>query len=210
MTRTRTAGVLAAAVIVTGLLAGCSPARVGSAAVIEGRSVATEDLQRAARDHAAVVPAADAAETQVAILQRTIFSAVVDEVARENGVRVSAGRVAAERDGVLASVGGRKGLIRTLAQSQPPTVLAPTDIDRWVKDRLLFLGIAAELGGGDLAPDAPETQEAIARTNEALRSASRRMDIEVSPRYGRWHPDRGITAQLSGGLSRTAEELAQR
>ena len=34
------------------------------------------------------------------------------------------------------------------------------------------------------------------------------MDIEVSPRYGRWSPRTGIEPLVSGGLSQTADQLA--
>jgi len=222
MTRTRTghrrrrarrpaaAATLAVVTLAAGLLSGCSTERFGAAAVIDGRTVSTDELQDATQQHLEVVPGADTGDAQLAILQRVIVSAVIDEAARENGVRVSAGRVAAERDGILGSVGGRQALVRALAQAQQPTVLAPDDIDRWVKDRLLFEGIAETLGGADAAPNSAEEQQVIARANEALASASRSLDIEISPRYGRWDPDRGVTPLLSGGLSATVDELRRR
>ena len=210
MTRSRTAGVLAAAGLTVAALTGCAEERLGAAAVIDGRAVSTDELQEATRDYLEVVPDADAGDAQLAILQRTIVSAVIDEAARQNGVRVRPGRVAAERDALLPTVGGREGLIRTLAESQQPTMLSPADIDRWVKDRLLFEAIATELAGADLDPSSPEAQEALTRTNDELQSASRSMDIEVSPRYGRWDPDTGLTALISGGLADTPEELGER
>lgn len=201
----------AAVLVVAGLLAagvtGCSPDRVGSAAVIDGRPVSTDELQSATRDFLEVVPQGDAGAAQRAILQRMIVSAVIDEAARAAGVRVPDGQVAAERDAVLQSVGGRQGLIRTLAGSEQPTILPPQDIDRWVKDRLLFNALAEEIAGGPLEPQAPETQQALNQANADLSAASERVEVEVSPRYGSWDPQTGITPLVSGGLSKTVAEL---
>jgi hypothetical protein len=200
-----------AALALTAVLAltGCSPERLGAAAVINDETVTTDELQTAARAYLEVVPGADPADVQLAILQRAIVSEVIDEAARQVGVGVREGRVAAERDDLLPSVGGRDGLIRTLAQSQQPTILAPGDVDRWIKDRLLFNAIAAEISGRELAPDDPATQQALNEANRLLSRTSRSMDIEVSPRYGRWDPESGITPLVSGGLAKTEDELRE-
>jgi hypothetical protein len=189
-------------------LAGCSGDRLGAAAVIDGRTVTTDDLQSSTRAYLEVVPGADAGDTQLAILQQQIVSAVLDGVARDRGVRVREGRIARERDDVLQSVGSRRQLVTALAQSQQPSVLAPGDIDRWVKDRLLFTAIAADICNcdPDTAGDA-ESQQALAQANDELREKSASMNIEVSPRYGRWDPDQGIAPLVSGGLSKTVDEL---
>lgn len=202
----RAAVVLAACLAVAGL-SGCAEERLGSAAVIDDRTISTDELQSATQAYLKVVPEGEPGRTQVALLQREIVSSVLDEVAQEHDVRVREGRVAAERDDVLQSVGGRKGLIRTLAQGQPPTVLAPDDVDRWFKDRLLFNGIAADICDCPLDPNSQETQQAFMDANDELRKASADMDIEVNPRYGTWDPDEGITPLVSGGLSKTVDEL---
>ena len=207
MTTRRTTRRTVAGLLLLAGLAGCSSDRVGTAAVIEGRTVSVDDLQTRAQQHLAVVPGGNPGDAQRALLQRMIISAAIDTAARDAGVRVRDGQIASERDSVLESVGGRKGLIRALAQSQQPTVLAPADIERWVKDRLLFRAIAEEIAGGPLSADAPETEQAITAANEALRAAGEQIAVEVSPRYGTWDPASGITALVSGGLSRTAAEL---
>lgn len=198
-------GVACAAVLV---LSGCSGDRLGAAAVIDGRTVTTDQLQSSTRAYLEIVPGADAGDAQLAILQQQIVSAVIEGVARDRGVRVREGRIARERDDVLESVGSRKQLVTALAQSQQPSVLAPTDIDRWVRDRLLFTAIAADICGcdPDTAGDA-ESQQALTQANDELREKSASMDIEVSPRYGRWDPDQGIAPLVSGGLSKTVDEL---
>jgi hypothetical protein len=207
--RARRAALALAAAGAVLALTGCTTERLGAAAVIDGETVSTDELQTAASDYLEVVPEADPADVQVAILQRAIVSEVIDETARRVGVGVREGRVAAERDDLLPSVGGREGLIRTLAQSQQPTILAPSDVDRWIKDRLLFNAIAAEISGRELAVDDPATQQALNEANRLLSRTSRAMDIEVSPRYGRWDPESGITPLVSGGLAKTEDELRE-
>jgi hypothetical protein len=204
----RAALALVGALVAGGALSGCAQDRLGAAALIGDRVVSTEELQEAAQSYLEVVPGADPADVQVSILQRMIVSEVIDEAAHRAGVAVREGRVAAERDELLPSVGGRKGLVRTLAQSQQPTVLAPSDVDRWIKDRLLFNAIAAEISGVELAQDDPATQQALNRANRLLSRTSRSMDIEVNPRYGRWDPSSGISPLVSGGLSKTVDELS--
>jgi len=207
MTTRRTTRRTVAGLLLLAGLAGCSSDRVGTAAVIEGRTVSVDDLQTRAQQHLAVVPGGNPGDAQRALLQRMIISAAIDTAARDAGVRVRDGQIASERDSVLESVGGRKGLVRALAQSQQPTVLAPADIERWVKDRLLFRAIAEEIAGGPLSADAPEAEQAITAANEALRAAGEQIDVEVSPRYGTWDPASGVTPLVSGGLSKTAAEL---
>jgi len=203
----RAAALLVAAGLVAAALSGCSPDKVGSAAVIDGRAISTDDLQSATRSYLEVVPAGNAGEAQRAILHRMIVSAIIDEAARDAGVRVSPGRIARERDDALESVGGRKALVRALAQSQQPTVLAPVDIDRWIKDRLLFSAMAEKVAGGPVIADDPDSQDAVNQVNTDLGDSAERVDVEVSPRYGSWDPQNGLSPLVSGGLSSTAAEL---
>ncbi|MGH8893750.1 MAG: hypothetical protein ACRDWY_10685, partial [Actinomycetes bacterium] len=157
--RTASVGVACAAACLAVLgLGGCAEDRLGAAAVVEGRTISTDDLQSATRAHLDLVPGGDAGQAQLAILQRRIVSEVIDEVARDLDVHIRQARVAAERDEVLQSVGGRKGLVRSLAQGQQPTALDPGAVDRWMRDQLLFEKIAAELCDCELAPQSAEAQ----------------------------------------------------
>jgi hypothetical protein len=160
-------------------------------------------VQQATASYLKVVPGSDSAAAQRAILQRIILSDVIDKAARTQGVHASAAQVAAERNPLLKSVGGRKGLVRALSGQQQPTVLAPSYIDRWFKDRLLYTKIAKKIaGGGD-----PTSTAVLTRTSNVLAAAARSMDIEVNPRYGAWDPRNGVTALVGGGLSQTASQL---
>jgi hypothetical protein len=197
--RTAAAGLACAAAL---LLSGCSDPRLGAAAVVDGQAIPVSDLQAATNEYLRIIPGGDPQKAQVAILQSMIISEVLDEVARDNGVRVPDGRVAAERDDLFESFGGRRGLVRTLANSQQqPTILPPSGVERWVKDRLLFNAIAEEVGGGPLNTADPESQQVLVEVQDQLTKAGDDLDIEVNPRYGSWSARRGITPLVSGGLA---------
>jgi len=196
---TAAAGLACAATL---LLSGCSDARLGAAAVVDGDAIPVTDLQDATNEYLEIIPGGDPKQAQVAILQSMIISEVLDEVAQDNGVRVPDGKIAAERDDLFESFGGRRGLVRTLANSQQqPTILAPSGVERWVKDRLLFNAIAEEVGGGPLNTADPEAQQVLVEVQDQLTKAGEDLDIEVNPRYGTWNPKRGITPLVSGGLA---------
>lgn len=201
---TRTTAALAVALVAAGLT-GCSvQERLGSAAVVDGHRITTSELQDATNGYLRLVPDADKSNAQLRILERMILSRVIDAEARTVGVHATPGEVAKERDDLLRSVGGRKGLVRQLAAGQSPVVLAPSYVDRWFRDRVLYLKIAKKLGGG-----AANTQQAAQRTTEQLIATGSSMDIEVNPRYGTWNPRRGVTPLVSGGLSQTAAQIGR-
>ena len=196
---TAAAGLACAATL---LLSGCTDSRLGSAAVVDGTAIPVSELQEATNEYLEIIPGGDPKQAQVAILQSMIISEVLDEVARDNGVRVPDGKVAAERDDLFDSFGGRRGVVRTLANSeQQPTILPPSGVERWVKDRLLFNAIAEEVGGGPLNTADPESQKVLVEVQDQLTRAGEDLDIEVNPRYGSWNPKRGITPLVSGGLA---------
>ena len=96
MTRlTRTAAALAIALVAAAGLSGCSDQRLGAAAVVDGKRISTDDVQKSTRDYLKIVPGADPAQVQRDVLQRLILAEVIDKVAHKEGVGVSDGRVAA-------------------------------------------------------------------------------------------------------------------
>jgi hypothetical protein len=200
---TRTAAGLAVAIVAAAGLSGCSDQRLGTAAVVDGQRISINELQQATRDYLHVVPAANSGDSQRAILQRLILSAVIAKAARTAGVHATAGAVARERDALVKRIGGRTSLVRALAGAQQPTVLAPEFVDAWFRDRLLYTRLATKLAG---TAD-PTSTAAINRTTNALSKAARSMVIEVNPRYGHWDARTGVTPLVSGGLSKTAAEL---
>jgi hypothetical protein len=200
---TRTAAALVVALAATTGLAGCSDDRLGSAAVVGDHQITTAELQDATQGYLKLEPGAEPGNVQRRILERMILSHVIDEAARKEGVHVSDGEVAKQRDGLLKSVGGRKGLVTTLAAQQTPVVLAPSFIDRWFKDRVLYAKMTKKIAGNE----DPASSAVLSRTADALTSAGESLDIEVNPRYGRWSTRRGIAPLVSGGLSKTAAQL---
>ena len=200
---TRTAAAVAVATLAATGLAGCgTQERLGSAAVVDGHQITTDEVQKATQEYLKKVPDADTTTAQRAILERMILSRVIDAEARKLDVHASPAAVAKERDNLLGSVGGRNGLIRQLAAGQSPVVLAPSYVDRWFKDRVLYTRIVRKLAvGGD-----PTSQETLTRATKELIATGRAMDIEVNPRYGTWHTRTGITPLVSGGLAESADK----
>jgi hypothetical protein len=210
---TRPATLLVAALLgVLGLTA-CDPSQVGAAAVIGGDRVDIGTLQDQTRSYLAQVPSAQSGDVQRALLQRIIVSRVIDDAAEDAGVRVPDSQVAEQRRSLYASLrqqarsqdlSPRDFLVRQLASGQQPTVVAPGQVDRWIRDQLVVGQISQQAAQG-LDPASPE---AVGAANQVLIRAARRLDVEVNPRYGTWDPRSGIAPLVSGGLSRPASELA--
>ena len=206
--RRRALGTSALVLVAVLGLSGCGDSTLGAAAVVNGKVTSVDELQQDTRDYLEIVPGADAGAAQVAILQRIVITEVLEEVARDNGVHVRPGRIARERDDLFKSFNGRRGLVRTLANSQQqPTVLPPDDVEDWVKDRLLFNAIAEKVGGAPLNTSDPESARVLEDVRKQLTEAGDSLDIEINPRYGSWDPSSGITPLVSGGLSKTAGQL---
>ncbi len=201
------AGVVAVTVVSAGLT-GCASERLGTAAQVGDERISVEDLQQETRDFLAAAPGTEPGVAQRNILQSRIVSQVIEEAAEEVGATVSDGEVASQRDQLLGplraqarqqNVAPRVIVVRELAKQQ--NIVAPSGLDRFVRDQLLFQAIAERA-----APGASEEESAQA-TTEALVAASRELDVEVNPRYGRWNAERGLEAQVGGGLSKSVEEL---
>jgi hypothetical protein len=193
------------ALLAGGLLTACNPDQVGSAAIVDGKSISSDSLQHATRDYLKAVGNTDDTQAQRRILERMVFSLVVRRAAKDLGVGVSTGTVARQRDQVVKSVGSKVGVVRALAQQQTPTAIAPSQLDSWVRDRLLTNKILATVDpGGD-----PTSAVAQSKASAAIVKAARSMDITMNPRYGTFSPTRGVQPLISGGLSKTAAQLTE-
>jgi hypothetical protein len=195
--------VAAVALLATVSLTACNPDQPGAAAIVDGDVISTSSLQSAARSYLAVVPNADPAQLQQQILERMILSRVIAKTAREKDVRVSTGTVAAQLDKFYATTKNRRGLVTALAGQQTPIVVPPDFVDQWVRDQLLVHKLVVKLAGSD----DPNGAAASARGSSTLSETAKTMKIEINPRYGTWNPNRGIEAQVSGGLARTPAQL---
>ena len=193
---------VAAALLTVTSLTSCRADQVGTAAIVDGNTISVHELQDATADYLKAVPKGNAGDAQQAILQQMIVSAVVAKAGDTAGVTVSAGEVASQRDQILDSVraGARAAKVservfvsRQLAQSQNATVVPPSQLDQFIRDQLL----ASKLGQNDPAA-----------ANDAITTAADHTKIEVNPRYGQWDPQQGLAPLVSGGLSKTVEELS--
>jgi hypothetical protein len=187
-------------------LAGCGPTQLGAAAIIDGHTVTVHDLQRSTQGYLAAVPGSQPGEAQRGILQQLIVLDVIDKAAAKARVTVSAAEVAAQRDRVFASirtqakaaqVSERVFVVRALAHSQQPTIVAPDILDAWVRGQIL----ASRVGAATAGPSGTASAAAFV-------AAAKAAHVKVNPRYGVWNPDKGLAPLVSGGLSKTAEELA--
>jgi hypothetical protein len=184
-------------------LTACSPDELGAAAIVDGSVISTDTLQTSTRAYLAIVPNGDKSQLQQRILERMVLSRVIAKAARENDVRVSVGAVAAQRDKFYQTTKNRRGLVTALATQQSPIIIAPDFVDQWVRDQLLVRKIVVKLAGSD----DPTSDAASARGSATLSATAKTMKIEINPRYGTWDPNRGIQAQVSGGLAKTSAQL---
>lgn len=191
------------ALLAAASLTSCRSDELGAAAIIDGKVITTDQLQAATQSYLATVPAADKKQAQLRILEQMVLSRVVATAARKQNVGVTKGTVANQRQRIFSSTKGRKGLVRALATQQNPVVLPPSLVDAWVRDQLLFRKILTKLAKGGN----PQSPEAAQSGSKALIAAGKSMDIRINPRYGTWNPNRGVQAQVSGGLSKTVNEL---
>jgi hypothetical protein len=203
---TRVAAVLVAALAATAALSGCGEQeKLGAAAVVDGHTISTDQLQSDTNEFLKIVPGQDPAHAQLQILQRIIVSRLIDKEAAKLGVHASPGEVAKARANLPSTVKGTNDLVRQLAGGQAPVFVPPSLVDRWIKDQVLYAKIAKKLAvNGDAT-----SQQSVNATNRALTATGRAMKVEVSPRYGTWSPKLGLSPLVSGGLSKTAAEMAK-
>lgn len=202
MRRSLTTAVVALAATVS--LTACAPDQLGAAAIVDGTVISADTLQSSARDYLAIVPNGDRTQVQQRILEEMIFSRIITKAASKNDVHVSTGAVAKQLEVFFKQTKDRRGVVSALGAEQPPVVVPPGYVDRWLRDQLLYHKMVVKLAGGGDAT----TAEASARGSSALSAAAKSMKIEVNPRYGTWNPNSGsIDALVSGGLAITAKQL---
>jgi hypothetical protein len=192
------------ALVAAGSLSACGPDQLGAAAIIDGTTISADTLQSSARAYLAIVPNGDRAQVQQHILEEMIFSRIIAKAATKNDVHVSTGAVQKQLEVFFKQTKDRRGVVSALGAEQPPVIVPPGYVDRWLRDQLLYHKLVVKLANGGDAT----TAEASARGSGALSSAAKSMKIEVNPRYGTWNPKTGsIDALVSGGLANTAKQL---
>lgn len=182
MHRRTALSVSAALLLAAPLLSACSgEARPGTAAVIGGERITTSALQAQVNDvrtaqnrseHSAEMIAAVPQLDRVK-LSSMLQSRILDRMAKDAGITVTTKELEEERQAYDENNGGAKAFEAAVLQK---AAMAPDQIDRWVRDQVLFSKLNAKYGEGKLA--------------EPASKAAGTLGIEVNPRYGAWDRQR--------------------
>ncbi|MFD8808451.1 SurA N-terminal domain-containing protein [Streptomyces sp. NPDC059597] len=185
--RRRSALVLSAAIVAAGpLLTACgSDAHPGAAAVVGGQRITVAQLESRVNEVRAAQRAASPDETQYqqvlastgSLTRDTLHTMVLDQVlaraARDAGVGVSRREVQKLRSDLQKQAGGAKGLEAAWLQKYG---IAPERLDDNLRLQIEAQKLAAKLG-------TDTTQPAFWK---ALSQASKKLHIDLNPRYGTW------------------------
>ncbi|WP_327414376.1 SurA N-terminal domain-containing protein [Streptomyces sp. NBC_01233] len=179
MHRRTALSVSAALLLATPLLSACSgESRPGTAAVVGGERITTSALQAQVNDvRAAQNRTGQAAAELIAStpnlerqkLDSMLQSHVIDKMAGTAGISVSAKEIEDEREAYVEENKGTEQFEALLLQKG---AMAPGQVDRFLRDRVLLTKLTAKYGQGKL--------------EEPARAAATDLHIEVNPRYGAW------------------------
>ncbi|WP_436773406.1 SurA N-terminal domain-containing protein [Yinghuangia sp. YIM S09857] len=174
MSRTsRSVPTLALAALLAGFaLTGCGDSKAGAAAVVGGDRIDISTLNSRvekaadARESvgAAAVPGVEASQEELTLLVQT---KVLDEVARREGIVVSATDIAVEKRKLLAQTGGQP-IEAILAGRGVPA----SGVDSAVRTQTIINRLLAKHGE--------------ARANAIYIETAESLNITVNPRYGKW------------------------
>ncbi|MFD9370748.1 SurA N-terminal domain-containing protein [Streptomyces sp. NPDC060020] len=179
MHRRTALSVSAALLLAAPLLSACSgEARPGTAAVVGGERITTSALQAQVNDvrvaqnrtgQAAAELIASTPNLERQKLDSMLQSHVIDKMADTAGISVSVKEIEDER---RAYVEENKGAEQFEALLLQKGAMAPGQVDRFLRDRVLLTKLTAKYGQGKL--------------EEPARAAATDLRIEVNPRYGAW------------------------
>jgi hypothetical protein len=124
------------------------------------------------------------------ILQSYVYSVVVNAIGEEYGLVATDAQVAAERAN-LEEKYGKDGLLEVAAQG----AIAPIAIDRTLRTSLTYRNVAEKL-----VPSGT-TEEQDAAIGPKLIEFSKKLGVEIAPRYGQWNTDNIVVEDLMDGLS---------
>lgn len=179
MHRRTALSVSAALLLAAPLLSACSgETRPGTAAVIGGERITTSALQAQVNDvRAAQNSSGQGAAELIAStpnlerqkLDSMLQSRIIDKMADTAGIEATGKDVEQERAAYVTENGGAAQFEALLLQKG---AMAPGQVDRFLRDRVLLTKLTAKYGDGKL--------------EEPARAAVRALRIEVNPRYGAW------------------------
>ncbi|MEU3191166.1 SurA N-terminal domain-containing protein [Streptomyces sp. NPDC006992] len=201
----------AALVAAAPLLTACGDdAHPGAAALVKGDRISMGQLQSrvgAVRDAQRATPQGEQMIKQSGKLTRAtldgmIRERIVAQAARDAKVGVSRREVQRVRGQLEMQAGGSKQLKAVLLRQQS---VAPDEIDDRIRMQLLVEKIAKAKGIDPTSPDGNQ------RLTKELSATSKKMNIDVNPRYGRWDTDRStLTGAKTPWLRDLSGEAAQR
>ncbi|MGW7461536.1 SurA N-terminal domain-containing protein [Streptomyces sp. NPDC054797] len=161
------------------LLSACSgEARPGTAAVVGGERITTSALQsqvkdvRAAQNRAGQSAAELLASTpnlERQKLDAMLQSRIIDKMARTAGLTATEKDIEDERAAYVTENGGQEQFEALLLQKG---AMAPGQVERFLRDRVLLTKLSEKYGNGKL--------------EEPARAAVTALHIEINPRYGSW------------------------
>ncbi|MDN3023095.1 SurA N-terminal domain-containing protein [Streptomyces sp. S.PB5] len=188
--RRRTALLLSAAIAAAPLLTACgNDAHPGAAAVVGGQRITVAQLETRVNEvreaQRAAVPDEDQYAQAIAktgtLARDTLHSMVLDQVlhraAEDAGVTVTRKEIQEMRTGLEQQAGGAKALETTWLQRYG---IAPERLDENLRLQLEAQKLAATLG----------TDTSTAEFWQALSAASKKLDVDLNPRYGTWDVDK--------------------
>ncbi|GAA2949374.1 SurA N-terminal domain-containing protein [Streptomyces enissocaesilis] len=184
--RRRTALSLSTALLVAApSLAACgNEAHPGAAAVVGGGRIEVSALQSQVEDVRRAQQSSPQSAQLVgatgqlgrAKLYDLIVDRIVERAADDAGARVSRKEIQTARGEAAGQAGGEEQLAAMYLQQRG---VAPDQIDDAVRRDVLVGKLAERIG----ATNTPEGQQKV---NEAFVAASKKLDIDVNPRYGTW------------------------
>ncbi len=197
MLKTTKGGRLAGAALKTGLKVGllaavfgasaCGPTEAGAAAIVGQEripvaQVESEVQQVLGEREGLGAPPTSPIDATKHVLNNILASRVIRATAEELHVSVSKGEVDRLR-GQFQQQTGPEGLKRELAASFVPAAQA----DRIITDTLLLQKLNERYGGSE-AVQAQQQGGPAPKVRSLLEQTAQRLDIRVSPRYGRFDP----------------------
>jgi hypothetical protein len=118
-----------------------------------------------------------------------IFTALLNEIAKERNVAALPGEIAARRADLLQSVGGQEQLSLALVNAG----IASIDFDQY-----LSLLVLQEKLQPIIAPGATDNSQVLQTLRKLLAETAVKMKLTVNPRYGKWNIEKQPAAISRG------------
>lgn len=180
--------VLVAASACALVLSGCAgQSHVGSALVVDGKSVSTKEVNAQVdeiRNEIQMLPVGTIENTPSIVMltrmvvDRAITSQLVELALQKQGITISDDEVQTFADGIYAQYGKGKILIQIMGSNG----VSSSQVDKFM--RLVY---AENVLAKKLSPELPEAEQTQALI-EYVGAISNEVGVEVSPRFGTWEP----------------------